>query len=341
MNAKAWKAVHVLAGSIVEAVLIDSLESVKCKTSKPLNEMVLGELIPLAKAEKLLDDETIDLTTVIRKYRNLIHPGRVTRLEKRVEETGAVIATQVVELVIREVAESRRENYGFTAEQLLRKLQSGVTALPLVKHLVNDSSELEVLRLLTEVLPERYIDALADVSVTSAYIDLLRQCYWAVFDAAPETCRIAATKRFVSICRDEPEWRVLIHEENFFRCYDLKYLTPEEQEIVKLHILARVKTDVASGKNRTFRGIGPYLLPEEAENFFWDVYGHPFENEGGEAEFDLLRAEYRLMNKDCRKAVMKACSLTMASTELKRYEQFVFGDEALGPDDIEDWEVPF
>lgn len=117
LKAEAWKAVHVLSGSIVEAILIDALS----ETTDPaaLYRMDLGQLISSAKDRGFLPDEAVDLSTVIRKYRNLIHPGRVKRLEKTVDRSGAVVAAEVVEIITREVAKKKQETYGFTAEQLL------------------------------------------------------------------------------------------------------------------------------------------------------------------------------------------------------------------------------
>jgi len=66
LKAEAWKAVHVLAGSIVEAVLIDALSGTGVDQSK-LDSMELASLIGLAKDEGILADEAADLSTVIRK----------------------------------------------------------------------------------------------------------------------------------------------------------------------------------------------------------------------------------------------------------------------------------
>ena len=75
----AWKAVHVLAGSIVEAMLVDHLLSIGFQKKDPL-KMSLDEAIGACKAEGILTDKSAELSTVIRRFRNLIHPGRAIRL---------------------------------------------------------------------------------------------------------------------------------------------------------------------------------------------------------------------------------------------------------------------
>jgi len=91
LKAEAWKAVHVLAGSIVEAVLIDALGSAGVDPKRLESESLAG-LISLAKDNSIVDDEAVDLSTVIRKYRNLIHPGRTKRLAKTPDRSGAIVA---------------------------------------------------------------------------------------------------------------------------------------------------------------------------------------------------------------------------------------------------------
>src|SRR2546429_1304835 len=75
MQAKAWKAVHVLAGSIIEAILIDYLiasEYQKKSSFDPL-KMTLAEAISACRQEHVLSEKTEHLSHVVRSYRNLIH----------------------------------------------------------------------------------------------------------------------------------------------------------------------------------------------------------------------------------------------------------------------------
>jgi hypothetical protein len=92
LDAGAYKAVHVLSGSLAEALLIDALAAKPVARPTPLDELTLGPLVTLARSEGVLSQETENLTTVVRQYRNLIHPGRVKRLEKTVDKSGAVVA---------------------------------------------------------------------------------------------------------------------------------------------------------------------------------------------------------------------------------------------------------
>src|SRR4051794_31417429 len=99
---RSWKAVHVLSGSIVEAVLVDYLLVTSYTDANPLR-MTLQELIEAAKAGGILPEKPADLSSVVRGYRNLTPPGRVKRLNETVDEDGPQIATAVVSLVVRAV----------------------------------------------------------------------------------------------------------------------------------------------------------------------------------------------------------------------------------------------
>src|SRR5690242_1459399 len=95
LDGKAWKAVHVLSGSLVEAVLVDYLISTGYKGRDPLR-MSLGDLIEACAKAGALSKKTKDLSSVIQSYRNLIHPGRAKRLNEAADQDGAEIAAALV-----------------------------------------------------------------------------------------------------------------------------------------------------------------------------------------------------------------------------------------------------
>jgi hypothetical protein len=263
LKVEAWKAVHVLAGSIVEAVLIDALSGAGVDQSK-LDSMELAQLITLAKDQGILPDEAVELSTVIRKYRNLIHPGRVKRLEKTVDRSGAVVAAEVVEIITEKVAKRKQETYGFTAEQLLERLRGGESALPLVTHLLKDTRKHEVGRLLSDLLPSAYMYAISDPGSTAAELNHLVNCHRRVFDAADGDVKTTVTKTLYKVFRNEPESTVLFYEDTFFRGSDLTYLADNERQFIKAHFLARLSGESVHGLLGNLVGIGPFLKPDEA-----------------------------------------------------------------------------
>jgi hypothetical protein len=260
----AWKSVHVLAGSIVEAVLIDYLsnaDGLKNPPSKPM-ELDLNGAITLCKSKGIISDRSATLSDVIRSYRNLIHPGRAIRLAESVDESSATVAVALVDMILRDVGKSRAEAQGFTAEQLVTKVERDSSAIPIIKHLLADMTESERKRLLVTVLPSRCLNPIragdAD-SIPSAMGALFR----ATYEAAPAELQKQATEDFVKALREEPETVVAVYETAFFRAEDLQHLAKAKQTLVKTHALARLKAKRSVALFEALKGVSPYLTSAE------------------------------------------------------------------------------
>jgi hypothetical protein len=226
--------------------------------------MELASLIGLARNKGILDEEAVDLSTVIRKYRNLIHPGRVKRLEKTVDRTGAIIAAQVVEVITAQVAKKKQQTYGYTAEQLLERLRGGSSALPLVALLLGDTPKAEVERLLIAVLPTAYFEALSDPESPPGEDTHLLACYRRIFDATGDDVKKKVMSNLYKVYKNQPEGTVLIYENGFFKGSDLAYLSETERRFIKAHFLARVSVETLEHLLDNIFGIGPFLEPDEA-----------------------------------------------------------------------------
>ena len=134
LESGAWKAAHVLSGSVVEALLIDFLISMdyEKKSGKNPLELDLSKAVDACRKEGALSDRASALATVIRGYRNLIHPGRMIRLNERVDKNSAAIAKALVDMVISEIADARINKYGFTADQLMLKIEHDSSCAPIL-----------------------------------------------------------------------------------------------------------------------------------------------------------------------------------------------------------------
>src|SRR5215469_12680530 len=68
-----WKAAYLLAGSIIEAILIDYLSATSYQQTDPLS-MTLEEAIRACIDEDVLSEKASYIVYTMRSYRNLIHP---------------------------------------------------------------------------------------------------------------------------------------------------------------------------------------------------------------------------------------------------------------------------
>jgi hypothetical protein len=155
LDAGAWKAVHVLAGSIVEALMIDFLISIGHDEQKTL-KLDFAQATDACLQENVISRQSADLTNVIREFRNLIHPGRVARLRAVVDEDGARIARSLTDRIIKEFSANTGGRVGYTAAQIANKLEADPRATPVLRHLVRQCSSDELARLLTTTLPAKY-----------------------------------------------------------------------------------------------------------------------------------------------------------------------------------------
>jgi hypothetical protein len=272
-GSRAWKSVHVLAGSIVEALLIDCLSSsTSCTITQPeLLKKDLAALIALCEDAKIMSERTAQLSTVIRSYRNLIHPGRVIRLKEKINEQSATIARSLVEITVSEVEEQKRKDYGYTASQIVKKVECDSTSLPILPHLINELKRHELERLLLKVLPERYFEIIQPVEgePDARTLDCLGRCFRLAFDAAPIETRKAASEKFVSVVKEGESLYVQTYETIFFRAGDLQYLDKRSQDVVKAHLLVQLASDQSPEIIVACAGLPKYLIAKEVQDYIY------------------------------------------------------------------------
>jgi hypothetical protein len=261
----AWKAVHVLAGSIVEAVLVDYLAAVdyKKKTGKDPLKLELADAIEACKKEGVLSQKAADLSSVVRGFRNLIHPGRVVRLNEKINSKTAMIAKTLVDLVVEEIAENKKEKYGFTADQIANKLEKDSSAISVISHFLKETNEIERLKLVTEVLPKRYFAMLETEHDGLFSTADLEKCFRKTFDTLSAENKKKVTKQFVKILKEESSQRVMAYEAAFFRSSDLEHLDAGEVQLVKDHLISRLEKEPKANLLDTLEGIGVYLEEQD------------------------------------------------------------------------------
>src|SRR4051794_31700612 len=83
----------------------------------------LSQLIDELAKSGVITSKTKELSSVIRHFRNLIHPGRMMRLDERVDGESATIAASLVNIIVDELSRAFSKAYGLTADQLIEKLR--------------------------------------------------------------------------------------------------------------------------------------------------------------------------------------------------------------------------
>ena len=267
LKAGAWKATHVLAGSIIEAVLIDYLVAGGHINHTAALKLDFGKALALCKDNKIISSKTNDLSSVIKEFRNLIHPGRSIRLNETLTNDSAQVAKSLVHIVLEEVAAQKRKNYGYTAEQIAAKIQRDSSSDAIIPYLLKETNPIEIERLLIKVLPQVYMSNF-DEEYTPDYLrPSLIKCFWAAFNLANEELKTKVIKKYVTILKEESERIVFSYEKAFLRAKDLKYLSEKDISLVKEHLLSRFKEDSNGELLNTLSGIGTFLKSNEITDF--------------------------------------------------------------------------
>jgi hypothetical protein len=116
MTNSEWKAATVLAGSVVESLLLWKIDRdhakamatnyLKGKTRRTIDRWDLHDYIEVAKELQLIDERTAILASLAKDFRNLIHPGRSIRLGAICNRGTALSAVGAVELVIEDLSQA-------------------------------------------------------------------------------------------------------------------------------------------------------------------------------------------------------------------------------------------
>jgi hypothetical protein len=114
-----WKAAAVLSGSVIEALLLWALQ--KAHTTmiqaqaigpkKPLEQWGLAAYIDAAEKFRCIGSNTLTEVRRAQDYRNLIHPGRATRLGIQCDLGAAHIAIGALDHVINDLRTGRNHSH--------------------------------------------------------------------------------------------------------------------------------------------------------------------------------------------------------------------------------------
>lgn len=238
---ESWKSVQVLAGSIVEAMLMDYLVTAKyVPPKKEILKIELAEAIEACLSKNILSENSANLCSVIRSYRNLIHPARLVRLkEDAPNRETATVASTLVSIVARELAKSRIENIGMTADQIMSKLQKDHHSLGILKHLLESTNEKHKRRLLVDLIPINH--ALAYEADDEGQCQVLakgfRITWLASCDETREEIALLLVKKIKELDSEHVNWYL----KSFFGNHFFRHIKTPNKEVVVDYIFGQVK----------------------------------------------------------------------------------------------------
>jgi hypothetical protein len=264
-EAKAWKSANVIAGSIVEALLIDYLLNLPSADTAAILKLSLADAIKACLASGAITERNADLCSVIKSFRNLIHPGRMIRLqEPQPTRTSAQVAVSLVDLIVDDVAKARRASAGLTAEQIASKVARDSHTTSIVAHLLREVRPDQQVRLLTKVLPDAYRAVIEQQQ--HDFVDLeakarLPALFRSAFLSGDDALRRRTMQEFVRILREEDGDWVANFGDAFVHGAYVEWVEDARRDMVCEHLIARASaTKIHTTESlRLVEGIGPWL----------------------------------------------------------------------------------
>ena len=229
-EAKASKSILILSGSIIEAILVDYFLSFMPEnlTDKKILKMDLFSLIELAFDQKLISSSSKDLSTVIKNYRNLIHPGREIRKREKFDNETSNIALSLLKIVIKEIRENYFKNLGYTASEIFHKLESDSLSQPIFERIINNLHKGEKTKLF-EMLIGHVIHE------DSNLIKNPKQYIWTLRTHVELIAVENQLHDLISKIETGEKWEVMKRYELFHN--DIDYLNDDQKELTLLYVL--------------------------------------------------------------------------------------------------------
>jgi hypothetical protein len=263
-----WKSVQIMAGSIVEALLVDYLVSTPV-TDRVIKDPLKAELhqaIEVCEKEGVLPERAAKLCAVVRSYRNLIHPGRIVRLwEPAPDRVSATVASTLVDMIARQMAIARIKNLGYTAEQIATKVIKDSNSISIIKHLLAQTRESHRRTLLLDSLPRAHRHASDDEYGTANDLRRIESAFYATFEASSIATRTDVVAEFVRFIKEADASYVDWYRRAFLNAEFISHLKDEDKVLVKDYLIGA--SDPMSDSFNPFLGLGGLLEAADADRW--------------------------------------------------------------------------
>lgn len=232
LETKSSKSVLILTGSIIEAVLTDYFLNFPPEkhTEKKILGLDLYKLIELAKENELISQSTKELSTVLKNYRNLIHPGREIRKNETFDFDTAVVAKSLLNIIIKEIKENYLNNIGYSATDLISKLQNDAISQTIFEKLLLKVHKSEKSKLFS-ILIDNELDSSPfsnEIQNPKKYINILKS------QIDREVVEVQL-KKLINKIETGEQWEVIAYYDLLHP--EINYLSEDEIELVLLYIL--------------------------------------------------------------------------------------------------------
>jgi hypothetical protein len=345
IESKSVKSVLVLSGSIIEAVLTEFFIQFppNGKTEQQILSSTLNNLIDWAAQEGVISEKEKNLASVVKDYRNLIHPGREIRKGEKFDFDSAKISESVLNIIIDSVKSVYLEKYGYSAEEVFEKLKKDWHFQSIYDKVILKINQNERGKLLAYLID----------------FDRWEKSKWECFmEDGPileyETYNLEDVKPFILQLKPlvssdliksnlakmikEIETGESLKAYSLFHLFheNLDFLIEDEQELVVIYMLNIYSTVLEENKNviadKTFSTIGKYIKTDNSKkalkNFIEFCAVH-FHYKNIKSEMDLLEQVFNSLSPDIKTEAEIHLTKYLSPAENLPFDIKTFYEEAL------------
>ncbi len=262
---KASKSILVLTGSLIETVLVEYFLSKipEGYTDKQILTISLGELLELALKHKLISQRSMELSTVIKDYRNLIHPGREIRKNETFNFETANVAFSLLKIIVSELRENYLKLYGYTAKDVMQKITADDLSINIFDELIEKLNQSEKIKLFNSIVEFK------------KYLANKRLFLEKIKPYLPEEIIIDKLTHLLHLIETGDSSEVLYYY-NLFHS-DIGILDDSSINLIAKYILSYIKEERDLGAiqkfatRQTFTSVGKHIRIEKNERLFIEV----------------------------------------------------------------------
>lgn len=297
LETKSSKSVLILAGSIIESILADYFINfpIDGYEQNKILSLDLFKLIELAKEKGLISQKTKDLSTVIKNYRNLIHPGREIRKGEKFDFDTAVVAKSLLNIVVKEIRENYLNNIGYSSSDIIAKLEVDALSQPIFEKILlkvhkNEKNKLYIALIEYDLIDKEPYENI--IENPKKYIRILK----------PQVDRdiiVSQLHKLIHKIETGNKWEVLYYYSTLYE--EINYLKLEDIELILLYLLnAFIEYSNNNSidlyvKQKLFSTFGNYLTSDSLKQEFLNLIISLVKNYSKD-EYTYLTAYEQLIN---------------------------------------------
>lgn len=345
IESKSIKSILLLSGSMIEAVLTEYFLQFPPtgKTESQVLSSTLNVLIEWAVQEGVISEKEKNLASVVKDYRNLIHPGREIRKGEKFDFDSAKISESVLNIILESVKSVYLAKYGYSADEVFEKLKKDWHFQSIFDKVIIKLNQNERGKLLSYLIEfdkfekSKWDCFMEDGPIIKHEVHNLEDVKPFILELKPLVSSDLIKFNLAQMIKEIETGRSLIAYSLFHLFHEnLDLLNDDEQEIVVIYMLNIYTTVLEENRkvvaDKTFSTIGKYIKTEKSKDAlksFIEFCAIHFHYKKIESEMSLLEQVFNSLSAEIKIEAEKHLISYLTPVESLPRDVKIFYDEAL------------